>query len=62
MTVGRFVEKVTLFDCKDEGLALGGGIENAIVVGENEMMAQDGLRYADECIRHKILDALGDLS
>ncbi len=47
---------------KEEGFALGGGIENAIVVGKDDMMAQDGLRYEDECIRHKILDALGDLS
>ena len=57
-----FCRKSDVIRLKDEGLALGGGIENAIVVGENEMMAQDGLRYADECIRHKILDALGDLS
>ena len=57
-----FCRKSDVVRLKDEGFALGGGIENAIVVGENEMMAQDGLRYADECIRHKILDALGDLS
>ena len=57
-----FCRKSDVTRLKDEGLALGGGIENAIVVGENEMTAQDGLRYADECIRHKILDALGDLS
>ncbi len=57
-----FCRKSDVIRLKDEGFALGGGIENAIVVGENEMTAQDGLRYADECIRHKILDALGDLS
>ncbi len=57
-----FCRKGDVGRLKDEGLALGGGIENAIIVGENEMIAQDGLRYADECIRHKILDALGDLS
>ena len=57
-----FCRKSDVVRLKDEGFALGGGIENAIVVGENEMTVQDGLRYADECIRHKILDALGDLS
>ena len=41
---------------------MGGGIENAILVGKDEMTASNGLRYADECVRHKILDALGDLS
>ena len=53
-----FCRKSDVIRLKDEGFALGGGIENAIVVGENEMTAQNGLRYADECIRHKILDAL----
>ena len=57
-----FCRKSDVVRLKDEGFALGGGIENAIVVGENEMTVQDGLRYSDECIRHKVLDALGDLS
>ena len=57
-----FCRKSDVARLKDQGLALGGGIENAIVVGENEMTAYNGLRYADECVRHKILDALGDLS
>jgi UDP-3-O-[3-hydroxymyristoyl] N-acetylglucosamine deacetylase len=57
-----FCRKSDVVRLKNEGFALGGGIENAIVVGENEMTVQDGLRYADECVRHKILDALGDLS
>ena len=57
-----FCRKSDVTRLKNEGFALGGGIENAIVVGENEMTVQDGLRYPDECIRHKILDALGDLS
>ena len=57
-----FCRKSDVMRLKDEGFALGGGIDNAIVVGENEMTAKDGLRYTDECIRHKILDALGDLS
>jgi UDP-3-O-[3-hydroxymyristoyl] N-acetylglucosamine deacetylase len=57
-----FCRKSDVVRLQDEGFALGGGIENAIIVGDNEMMAQDGLRYSDECVRHKILDALGDLS
>ena len=57
-----FCRKSDVVRLKDQGFALGGGIENAIVVGENEMIAYNGLRYADECVRHKILDALGDLS
>ena len=56
-----FCRKGDVARLKQEGFALGGGIENAIVVGENNMTAQNGLRYADECVRHKILDALGDL-
>ena len=57
-----FCRKSDVIRLKDEGFALGGGIENAIVVGEDEMIAYNGLRYKDECVRHKILDALGDLS
>ena len=57
-----FCRKSDVARLKDEGFALGGGIENAIVVGESEMTVKDGLRYDDECVRHKILDALGDLS
>lgn len=43
------------------GLALGGSLENAIVIGENSILNQN-LRYNDEFVRHKILDAIGDLS
>ena len=57
-----FCRKGDVVRLKNEGFALGGGIENAILVGKNEMTASNGLRYADECVRHKILDALGDLS
>ncbi len=45
---------------KSKGLALGGSVENAIVVGENEIM-NDSLRWKDEFVRHKILDLVGDL-
>ena len=43
------------------GLALGGSLDNAVVVGENEILNKDGLRYSDEFVRHKILDSIGDL-
>ena len=46
---------------KSQGLALGGSLENAIVVKENKILNEDGLRYRDEFINHKILDCLGDL-
>lgn len=43
------------------GLARGGSLENAIVVDEYRVLNQDGLRYEDEFVKHKILDAIGDL-
>jgi len=43
------------------GLALGGSFENAIVLDEFRILNADGLRYEDEFVRHKILDAIGDL-
>jgi len=43
------------------GLALGGGLENAIVVDGAQVLNPEGFRRADECVRHKMLDALGDL-
>ena len=46
---------------RENGLALGGGLENAIVLDEFRVLNQDGLRYTDEFVKHKILDAVGDL-
>ena len=46
---------------REQGLALGGSLENAIVMDEYRVLNSDGLRYADEFVRHKILDAIGDL-
>ena len=46
---------------KNQGLAQGGSLENAIVVKENKILNEDGLRYRDEFVNHKILDCLGDL-
>jgi UDP-3-O-[3-hydroxymyristoyl] N-acetylglucosamine deacetylase len=43
------------------GLALGGSMDNAIVMDEFRILNSDGLRYADEFVKHKILDAVGDL-
>ena len=48
-------------DLRDVGLALGGGLENAIVMDEHRVLNSEGLRFGDEFIRHKILDAIGDL-
>jgi UDP-3-O-[3-hydroxymyristoyl] N-acetylglucosamine deacetylase len=46
---------------RDQGLALGGSLENAIVMDEYRVLNSDGLRFADEFVKHKILDAIGDL-
>lgn len=43
------------------GLALGGGLDNAIVLDDVKVLNADGLRYQDEFVKHKILDAMGDL-
>lgn len=43
------------------GLALGGGLDNAIVMDDYRVLNSDGLRYDDEFVKHKILDAMGDL-
>ncbi|CAG9934498.1 TPA: UDP-3-O-acyl-N-acetylglucosamine deacetylase [Campylobacter jejuni] len=43
-------------------LALGGSLENTIVVDENRILNPEGLRFKDEFVRHKILDAIGDLT
>jgi UDP-3-O-[3-hydroxymyristoyl] N-acetylglucosamine deacetylase len=42
------------------GLALGGSLHNAIVIGEQDILNEGGLRYADEFVRHKALDCVGD--
>lgn len=46
---------------RSANLALGGSLDNAIVIDDNGVMNKDGLRYEDELVRHKILDAIGDL-
>ncbi|SFV50387.1 UDP-3-O-[3-hydroxymyristoyl] N-acetylglucosamine deacetylase [hydrothermal vent metagenome] len=47
---------------RSKGLALGGGLENAIVLDDKKVLNPEGLRYNDEFVRHKILDAIGDMS
>ena len=46
---------------RSQNLVLGGSIDNAIVVDEYRVLNEDGLRYEDEFVKHKILDAIGDL-
>lgn len=46
---------------RQNNLALGGSMDNAIVIDETRVLNTEGLRFADEFVRHKILDALGDL-
>ncbi|WP_337996118.1 UDP-3-O-acyl-N-acetylglucosamine deacetylase [Oleispirillum naphthae] len=43
------------------GLALGGSLDNAVVISGNKVLNEEGLRFDDECVRHKALDAVGDL-
>lgn len=46
---------------QSQGLALGGSLANAVVFDDYRLLNQDGFRYSDECVRHKLLDFIGDL-
>ena len=46
---------------RDRNLVLGGSLDNAVVVDDYRVLNEDGLRYEDEFVKHKILDAIGDL-
>ena len=46
---------------RERNLVLGGSPDNAVVFDDYRILNEDGLRYADECVKHKILDAIGDL-
>ena len=46
---------------REKNLILGGSLDNAVVVDDYRILNEDGLRYEDECVKHKILDAIGDL-
>ena len=52
----RDIEKI-----KEQGLGKGGTLENAVVVRGNEILNEEGLRYKNEFVMHKILDCMGDL-
>lgn len=47
---------------QDRGLALGGSLRNALVFDDNALINMDGFRYQNECVRHKILDFIGDMA
>ena len=46
---------------RQNNLALGGSLDNAVEFDDYRVLNEDGLRYEDECVKHKILDAIGDL-
>ncbi|MGB4100492.1 MAG: UDP-3-O-acyl-N-acetylglucosamine deacetylase [Alphaproteobacteria bacterium] len=54
-----FLEEVD--QMRKMGLAQGGSLHNAVVISDGQVLNEDGLRYDDEFVRHKILDAIGDL-
>lgn len=54
-----FMQEVELM--RSHNLGLGGNLNNAIVIDDTDVLNPDGLRYQDEFVRHKILDAIGDL-
>lgn len=54
-----FLEEVDAM--RAAGLARGGSLENAVVIGDGRVLNRDGLRFPDEFVRHKALDAIGDL-
>lgn len=58
-TFGFLIEVETL---KANGLARGGSLDNAVVIGDEGILNEGGLRYQDEFVRHKIMDCVGDLS
>jgi len=55
-----FLKDVEYLQAK--GLALGGSLKNAVVLDDSRILNKDGLRFPDEFVKHKILDAIGDLS
>ena len=57
-----FCRSAEVVAMRERGLALGGTLENAVVFEGDKVLSPGGLRYADEPVRHKMLDALGDLA
>jgi UDP-3-O-[3-hydroxymyristoyl] N-acetylglucosamine deacetylase len=65
----REVSRARTFGCMNDvarlwsaGFALGASFENSVVFDETRLLNSEGLRYSDECVRHKVLDAIGDLA
>lgn len=65
----RDISRARTFGCMNDvarlwsaGFALGASFENSVVFDENRLLNAEGLRYADECVRHKALDVIGDLA
>lgn len=56
-----FVNHQDITMLQAQGLALGGSLENALVIQHDRILNPDGLRFDNECVRHKMLDAIGDL-
>ena len=68
-TFRREISRARTFGCMNDvarlwtaGFALGASIENSVVFDEDRLLNAEGLRYADECARHKVLDVIGDLA
>ncbi len=55
-----FIDQVE--QLKKQGLVLGGSLDNAVVLTSTDILNKEGLRFPDEFVRHKILDAIGDLA
>jgi UDP-3-O-[3-hydroxymyristoyl] N-acetylglucosamine deacetylase len=65
----REISRARTFGCMNDvarlwsaGFALGASFENSVVFDEERLLNSEGLRYSDECVRHKALDAIGDLA
>ena len=65
----REISRARTFGCMNDvarlwsaGFALGASFENSVVFDENRLLNSEGLRYSDECARHKVLDVIGDLA
>jgi len=56
-----FCQKFEIDALKDMGLIKGGSLDNALVFDNEDILNEDGLRFQNECVRHKTLDAIGDL-
>ena len=57
-----FVQAQEVEQLRTAGLALGGSLDNAVVIDGDDVLNPAGLRFGNECVRHKVLDAVGDLA